>query len=462
MKNVWLLALALSYPAFGAVNLLDKDDWKIDMGGFVETDLFYDSTRSFTEVIGNNPVVRPGTDPAAPKNNPPDTDQHGRTQMSVRNSRLSFNVQAPAMEEWKSRGYYEFDLLGYEASPGAGSNSEGSYFNNPTMRVRHIYISTEKNNWQFLTGQTWNLLGWQPYYFIPTIQVAPIPGMLYGRTGQIRAVKTLELNESNKLQAALGIFRPPQRDGRYPALEGGLRWAMSSWSAAFTGGATGSHKPQPLSVGVSGTVRNFDIPQDPSGATTLNTTSYMGRAVSVDMLIPIIPASEGKDTSNNLVIGGEFSIGEGYGDEFSGWSGGQKNPISGLASGLTYGPEKTTNLDAGIGGYDSQATDGSANFGLIKLQTMNLYAQYHLPERMHTWVAAGYSQLSSANITAFQYTAAMTASGYGKEEAIFANVSHDCSAQIRTGIEWARIKTTYSDTTVATDDRLQYSAWFIF
>lgn len=422
-----LLASLYVHPALAAVNLIDKDDWKVDLGGFIETDLIYDTTKSFNENIGNNPVVAPN-------------GQKGRTQLSVRNSRLSFNVMAPTVGEWRSRGYMELDLLGYDAAP--PSQSEASFFNNPTMRIRHGYLSTEKEGWQFLSGQTWSLFGWQPYYFMPTIQVSPIPAMLYGRTAQIRMVKAFD-----SLQMALGIMRPPQRDGNLPGLEGGVRWAMNSWAGAFTGGATGSHKPQPLSVGLSGTVRNFEITTDP--ATSQKTASYTGSAGAVDVLIPVIPSSDGKDVAHNLVLGGEFTIGSGYGDQFGGWTGLQPNPLSSAGS----NPDKGNNLDAGIGGF------GNDGFTLIKLQTYNAYAQYHWSESL--WFSGGYSQLSAINMTAININNG-TKVAYDKEQSYFFNISHDCTKQVRVALEYANVQTHYVDGTTAQDNRFQYSTFFMF
>src|SRR4051794_34174588 len=133
-----ILLVMISQVSYSAVNLVEKDNWKIDVSGFLETDFFHDTTRSFAEVIGNSPVVPPN-------------GELGRTQFSVRNSRLAFNVMAPIYENWKSRGYMEFDLMGFDPAPGA-SNTEAGYFNNPTFRLRHGYVNTEKNGWQFLVG----------------------------------------------------------------------------------------------------------------------------------------------------------------------------------------------------------------------------------------------------------------------------------------------------------------------
>ncbi len=438
MKTIFLALVCLwTLPqARAAVNLLDKDQWKIDFGGFAEFDSFYDTRKSFTETIGNTPVARPN-------------GEKGRTQFSVRNSRLSFNVMAPPVENWKARGYFELDFLGFDSAP--PTQSEAAFFNNPTMRVRHAYLSTENQGWQILTGQTWAVLGWQPYYFMPTLQVAPIPAMLYSRTTQVRVVKSMDVSDSTTMQVAAGAMRPPQRDGQYPGLEGGLRIAFNDRKGAFTGGATGSHKPQPLSLGLSGTARNFEIPANATTGTD-NPQGKIASGFAANLLLPVLASSDGKDTSNNLVLGGEYTMGSGYGDHFSGWSGNQNSPLSGA----TTAPDKNVNLDAGIGGFDA-----FGNFVLIKLRTFNVYMQYHLPESTHTWISGGYSDLRSSNMSSVAINKT-GATAYDRESSYFGNIAHDFTDQVRAGFEFARITTNYVDGVNVGANRFQISSWFIF
>ena len=56
-----LFFLGLSASSHATITLVEKDDWKVLTSGFVEMDAFRDSRRSFTEVIANSPVDRPGT-----------------------------------------------------------------------------------------------------------------------------------------------------------------------------------------------------------------------------------------------------------------------------------------------------------------------------------------------------------------------------------------------------------------
>jgi hypothetical protein len=440
----WLtLGLFLtSAQSFASVPLVDTDRWKVTLSGFVEVDSITDSTRSFNEVIGNAPIFRPTTQ----------SGQTGRDQMSIRNSRLAFTVAAPEHEGWKSQGYLEFDLLGFDPTSGS-TNTEGGFFNNPTLRLRHGFIKAEKDDWQFLAGQTWMLLGWQPYYFMPSVQVAPVPGMLYSRTVQFRTTKNVNLSDQTHLQGALGIMRPPERDAALPGLEMGVRLAYDGWSGGFVPGATVPEKTQPLSFGISGAVREFSVASNPTTPTG-DMTHYMGHAIVADALIPVIPSKDGKDVSGTFTVGGEFTKGTGYGDEFANWTGNLSSPLNALSS----APNSNVTLDSGIGGFD-----GNGNFNLVDLNTFNFYGQYHLPASLRMWLSGGYAWLYSDNINALTASAASaTAVLYNKEQIAFVNVFKDLSDELRVGFEFAQILTTYTDGTVAHNNRYQLSAWFFF
>ena len=430
------LGLFLSLQAGASVALLEKDQWKISLGGFVETDFISDSSRSFAETIGNTPVVR--------------GDTVGRTQLSIRNSRLSFAIEAPPVEDWKSKGYFEFDLLGFDPAPGA-TNTEFSYFSSPTFRARHGYLQMEKNGWLLLAGQTWMLLGWQPYYFLPTAEVAPIPAMLYNRTPQFRVQKTMNLENQTDLQAALGVMRPPQRDSNLPGFEGGLRLVVGSRTSGFVGGASSPQKTQPMSLGVSGAFREIVIPTNIAD-TTSPQAHFPGHALALNALLPIVASSDGKDVGHTLTLGGEFTTGTGYGDQLNGWTGNQASPLNSAAA----GSEKNVNLDAGIGGFNS--TTGA--FSLVNLQSFNAHLQYHLSAESRTWLSAGYGELKSNNIGSMNPAAGKVA--YDKERVYFGNIMHDCTSQIRWGFEYSYTRTHYTDGAWAHNSRYQITALFLF
>ena len=442
-----LLSLLAPGKALANVTLLDQNDWKVLMGGFVELDMIYDSTRSYTEVVGNNPIAKSGTM----------NGDNGRTQFSDRNTRFDFTILPPLVGSWKTKGYLEFDLLGYEASvaqSAASAVTEQSYFSNPTVRMRHAYFTAESEGWQILAGQTWTLFGWQPYYVMTTDSVAPIPGELYERTAQLTGSKTLQFAGENTLQIALQAARPLQRDSLIPDINGGLRFTFPGRKSGFVA-PYADIKTEPMSVAVSGTVRQIEIFNNSAGTTSAQTVLNPA-AIAVNGMIPILASSDGSDVGNTLSFSGEFSTGTGYGDALSGWTGG----LTGFTAPTTAGPAATnaanTNLDGGEVGFDSSGNTPT----LVHFQTFTLQLQYHLPTSFTSFVDLGYAQLYSNNVSAFPNTP--TNSLYDRTEGYFANFFHDFSKQIRAAVGFYHFDTHYITGEQPLDNRIQLSGWFRF
>lgn len=438
-----LLFCSLDAKAVNDTVLVDKDDWKVTMGGFVEMDVINDSTRSLGEEPNNTAVGRPGTL----------SGDNARTQYSMRNSRLNFAVVPPSVGSWKTKGLIEFDFLGYE--PGVngtspGNISEFNFLTKGTVRMRHAYFTAENDGWQFLVGQYWSLFGWDPIYVLNTVSVNPVSGTLYERIPQIRVSKTFGLVNSLNLETALATSRPAQRDGVIPGFDMGARLVYEGRRAGFTG-PNADVKAQPMSLALSGTVNNFRSGSTAVGATTTAYAQATGGAVAVNGMVPIIASSGEKDTDNTLSLAGEYTTGSGYADHFPGFSG-----TSQLVAGTTAGLGANTNLDGALGGFNN--TTGI--FQLVKLQTFNIQGQYYLPKGFleNTFTTVGYGQLFSNNVE--QLATANTA--YKKSETYFGNVYHDFTKQIRLGVEYAVFRTTYIDNTANRDNRVMFAGWFRF
>src|SRR5262249_55469304 len=158
------------------------------------------------------------------------------------------------------------------------------------------------------------------------------------------------------VQVAAAALRPPQADGAFPDLQGGVRFAVNSWQGAHMAGSAPATR-DPLSIGVTGTYRQFKVAAyqnnmgDPRIATSVAEAN--GSGISIDATIPIIPISDVQDKSNALTLTGSFVTGSGIGDLFTG----------GLTGGAPYPrPEGPTgpftgyyaaNIDPGIVMFDS-------------------------------------------------------------------------------------------------------------
>lgn len=433
-----ICALSCALPAHANVTLLDKDDWKVGMYGFAESDAIFDSTRSFTEVIGNVPAARPGTL----------SGDNGRTQFSIRNSRLGFTVAAPKAGDWATRGVMEFDFLGFD---GGTAVNEAATFNNPNLRARHFYLQAESNGWQLLAGQYWTLFGWQPNYFLATLSVAPVSGMVYERTAQFTAIKNVEVSDTNKVSVGLSITRPAQRDSQVPGLDAGVRWAWSGRKSGFGGMTSAGPTAQPLSIGISGRLNEFEF----NGTSdTTSTTHQLGSALAIDTLLPII-ASNGDDTGNTLTLTGEFTTGQGYGESFPGWTGG----LPGYAASSAADPNTRFNIDAGQFGFDP-----NNGITIVHLLTFNLQLQYHLPTDWMTFVTAGYGMIYANNIDSLTggNNPVSASAIYDRNSTAFINVGHNLTKQLRVAAEYDYVHTTYADGVTGHDNRIQASAFFYF
>jgi hypothetical protein len=425
-----------AHPARAEITLYDQNSWQVKFGGFVELDTFYDTTRSFTEVVGAAPVARKGTLDG----------ENGRTQFSIRNTRLSVNVIAPEVSGWKSNGYIETDFLGYDPSVNSSgtSNSESGFYTSPSLRVRHAYVLTKKDDWNIIFGQTWNLFGWQPQYVLATLSVNPVSGTLYQRSERIGVLRAIRFNDQQELNAAISLQRPSQRDGKVPDLDFGIKFSDKDDVSGFSG-ATSTIIAQPMSIGVSGTFREFEIPS--SGSVTQE-TDLPAFAIAVNTNIPILKSSDGKSVAHTLTAVGEFTAGRGYGDEFSN---------SGEVAQLNTSAGSSVNIDPGLGGYNA-----NGGFELVKLMTWNTQLQYHLDGI--SFFTVGYSNLWASNAGDFIGGAGETNTKiYDRLESKFVNFVHDFSAQIRVGIEFDQFTTHYAlDQSVNHDNRYLMASYFRF
>ncbi len=425
---IFAAVLCTAQLSQAAVTILDKDEWKFQIGGFVQSDMIVDSTRTLKESPGNEPIPKAGDTSGNGAN--------GRTWFSLRNSRFNFTILPPAVDGWKTKGHMEFDLMGSVPSGG----TEASFLSNPTMRMRHAYMSAEKDGWNIIVGQTWNLFGWVPYYVPATVSVAPVSGIVYQRTPQLTAIKTMALSESNKLDAGLSISRPAQRDNQVPNIDLGLRWSNSGRKSGFAS-PTGELKAEPFSVAISGTARQFVV--QPVGGAAGDQSRQIGSAVAVNTMLPLLSGDEKQ--GNSLTVTGEFSTGKGYGDQYPGWTGGLSTKVSGT------GTPTALSLDPGIGGLDS-----GNSFVLVNLKSWNAQMQYHLPSGSNTFITLGATQLQSDNI------ASITGGTYNEQNTYFGNVFHDCTKQIRIGVEVSHHTTKYVDGLNGNNNRAQLTAWFRF
>jgi hypothetical protein len=406
--------------------------------GFVENDLINDSVQGLTEEPDNATIAKANTY----------AGQHHRTIMSVRNSRLGFDVTLPKTEYGlATEGIFELDFLGNQGlptGPGAltsttNAQAERDFFNNPTVRVRHAYMNlTYNDQWNAKIGQTWSLLGWQPYYFPSEAIVQPAVGQLYRRFTQIRATNTQAfMNGDWTFESAIDAAKPAEMNSGVTEEHAGLRLASTKYKAVAGLGSSTSM------VGLSAAVSAALIP-----VRTATLGNDNGTIVAFDALIPIIPSVDGKNPSNTLSLVGEYSNGRGDGGlELAGATSGVGaiTTVTGGASGA---------IDSGIAGISSHG-----NLDLIHFQTYRTNLTYMWPGA-HWANSLGYAATEALNLSEYAASTALIP----KYQYYYGNVMYLPLSWLRFALEWAQIKNTYNDPVnrYAYDNRIQFTTYITF
>ena len=436
-------AAALEPLTIGTSSLKDAS---LRLYGFVETDNIYDTTQSYSEEQDSvAPVTRnkaTGASGATGATNIGGT--RGRDQMSVRNSRLGLELNVPAQDNGiKGKAVFEMDFLGNSAvntAPGSvpGSQTERDYYNNPSMRVRHAFVEVSKDDLSAKLGQYWSLLGWQPYYFPGEAVVLPGVGQLYRRFAQARVTDTHSFGDWT-LESAADAAKPAEMNSGSPEWHAGLRLASTKYKGASISGAGTAM------VGLSAGVSAALIP-----VRTQSAGDPMGGAVAFDVLVPIIPSSDGKSRDNTLIWAAEGVTGRGVGGlEMAGLTFG----VPGVsASGSNAG----TAIDSGIAGLD---TSGS-NVQLIQMRSWRTHLQYSLAK----WsTSVGYAQVEARNLDRFA-AGALANALYPKLQYAYVSAFYDAANWLRFAGEVNQTKATFNDANnrFATNNRYQVSAYFMF
>ena len=220
--------------------------WSITFYGFVEADYIADSTRSYNDAIGNDLVARSDTYAGTV----------GRTQFSMRNTRLGLSFQAPEISGLRPSALIEGDFFGHQTAPPAGS--ENTFYDSPTFRIRHAYLKLDGGFVDLLAGQTYDVFGWQNYFFPASLEFLGLPNMVFSRNTQLRLSRTFGADGPVSVDVAVEAARPVQRDSQVPDLEGGVRLSLNGWKGITTPGNVRTIAA-PLSIGVSAIARQFKL-----------------------------------------------------------------------------------------------------------------------------------------------------------------------------------------------------------
>ena len=409
--------------------------WSVTFYGFAELDTIWDSLQGPNDLLGNVTLPRAGTYAAS----------HDQFTLSVRNSRLGFRIGAPDLGWLKSSAQIELDFLGNQPS----GITEAAFFNNPGIRVRHLYFNAKTPIVDVLVGQTWALFGWQSYFFPATVGIQGLPGQIFNRTAQVRLSKAVHFSPDLGMEFAIAALRPPERAGGVPDGQAGIKLVIPARKAYRTISAT-----QPvldaMAIGVSGALRRLAVPAFEPNATTDATTTGWG--VSVDVLLPIIAASS-TSHDNALAFTGSYVRGAGTSDLYTGLSG-PAFPALPNPGHVTPAPTYNASIDQGLVGFDS---DG--NLHPVSWQSFMLGLQYWFPGDTGLWVSANYNHLQSFNATTLAHGSRTV---FVKSQYASGALWWDAAKPLRVGLEFAWLKQDFVDPGPSVDRRVQLSAWYYF
>ncbi len=429
LTNPWF-----TRPSMDIASGPPNNQWKLTLYGFAELDIDNDSTRSFADLIDSATLSRDGTQAGT----------YGRTQFSIRNSRIGIRGYTPTIGGIKGSAVLEGDFFGYEPAP--PTTSEAGYFNNPTFRIRHAYIKAESDVVDVVAGQTWRVLGWQNYFFPTSVAFIGLANEVFGRTGQVRVSHTFKSEDVN-VDVAIAALRPIQRDSSTPDGEAGLRLSLNHFKALSTPGSLGT-AAFPAAIGVSGLMRRFKV--DQFAATPNGTSTDNGWAVAANLLLPVIPAIDNTDRANKLTLVGEFTVGTGDADQFSGMTAGAGFPK------LPGGAAFNADVDNGLVAYDPSL---NGVLHTIDWRTFLVGLQYYLPPTGRVFVSANYTQGDSDNMSSLF---PKSQAAFNKSQWFDANVFFDVTPAFRVGASYQYVKQTFCDDATAQNHRYEGTFLYVF
>lgn len=366
--------IPLRVPRYG-----NPDEWSVDLYGYGRFDAMHDTTQSFVDGYSPRLIQRAGTY----------AGDHGRNNFTARDSRIGLYVGAPDFEGMHSYLQLEFDFFGLV--PTEATERDSIQFG--PVRMRHAFYKLETPIIDVLAGQYFELFGWGGQGFYPgTIAFLGVPGQLFVRNPQLRFSKRLDFG-TIAIEPAVAAVRPAQRDSDLPDFEGGIRLDVPGWNAAMMQGF-GRPLKIPARLGISGVYRDYRVPvfNVQPGSASASTNAY---GAAVNAMIPVIPVETIEDRSNALTVTGEFSIGTGIADLYTGMDGGARFPVlpdPGNSAAIL--PVYQQNIDNGLVAFDR-------NYDLKTINWLGFVVglQYYLPiDNGRAWVTGIYSHVESDNI----------------------------------------------------------------
>jgi hypothetical protein len=303
---------------------------------------------------------------------------------------LGLLFAAPTVAGVAPSAVLEADFFGGQPQDAPSATSAKAFFDSPALRLRHAYLQLENDYVDVLAGQTYTVFGWQNYFFPCSLEFLGLPNQLFSRSAQLRLAHTFRLAGAVSIDVAAAAVAPAQRDSAVPDAQAGLRFSVDGWQGISTPGNTGT-LALPLSIGVSGTVRQYKVNAF-APPPTQRSNGVTGWGVSVDALVPVIAAAHADDRGNRLTLTGSFVTGTGIGDLLTA-GGGASFPTLPNPAQANPPPLYRANIADGLVSFDTQGVVHTIDWWAFRAGL-----QYYLPPTGRFIIAANYTQAHSGNM----------------------------------------------------------------
>lgn len=421
-------------PAYGY-----REDWSILPYGYTRLDVIEDSTQSFEGGIGSTLIQRVGTYKGS----------HRRNAITARDTRIGLQIGAPSFPDItpmrkgiRTSAQIEFDFFGL--APTDAKKNDTVIFGPLRLRLGYVRVDT----WlvDVIAGQYYDLFGWGGYYYPGTVAYLGVPGLIYHRNPQLRIERKFKSDGGDvEFMMAVAGVAGAHRDSGIPDVQGGLRLSYKGWKSVASSGF-GIANLVPLSIGVSGTYRFFEMPafRLQPGLEHVKTHGY---GVAASLLLPVIPADALYSRGNALTITGEFSIGTGTADMYTGMDGGSRFPLLPDPTQSKPAPAYQANVDPGLVTFDRALQPKTVNW-----QAFVAGLQYFLPIGDGRVAISGiYSRVWSNNIKMLTPQASWGGI-FTKMEYIDANIRIEITPAVILGLSGQTVVQTFGDVSAPTPE----------
>jgi hypothetical protein len=348
------------------------------------------------------------------------------------------------------------DFNGQQPGTPQNGTSEYAFQTSATARLFHCYGYLNTRYIDVLGGLTYTIFGNQPYFFPASLTFLGIPGEIFVRTPQLRLSHQFATSHVD-LFVAVAAARPPQRDAEVPDGVGALRILFNDWKGAHTLGAVGV-KLDPAAIGISGEVRQFRVQEQAVNPVTSQKES--GAGLSIDVLLPIIPAKSLTDVGNTMTATASFTTGYGISDSYTNLTAGASAQSRPAATGAApYAPAPPQlDIDPGLAYYDPNGV-----LHAVQWQSVNLGLQYRLPGPGNIYVFGNYTYLASNNLAQLRPAAVGSVSTIFKNQTYAAGgLGWSIVPNFQVSLEYSTLRQTFLDDGSATNNRVSFATYYVY